>query len=379
MPSFEIPDGPTTVSLKSTTDKGQAVRTGTASFTVTNKSGGSVRAGFGIEPQGDAKEAWFEIPGEKERVFADNETQKMTVNIKAPGNTAVGDYKFRFIVANVNDPYKDFTKSAVVTFNVANVVKPPPPPVNWPLIIGIIVGVVLLVGGGVAAWLLLSPGPTPQNLAAVPDVVGQSYASADTMLKAKGFVAKQRNEIAGQPPGKVVAQDPVKNAQLAAGGTVNLDVGKGAKVPDVRTKSPDAARQQLIDSGFNNVTVQTGPATGADPNTVVAQAPEQGTDADPSQPVKLTIDPGVTVPDRRGWMLLSIGDAFAGFNVTVNQRAELGTVNQIIDTDPPAGSVRKKNSPLTIFVRVAPCSGIFCLKSRVPYRDYVTQLKGGGG
>jgi serine/threonine-protein kinase len=378
MPSFEIPDGPTTIQLKSTTDKGQTIRTGTASFTVTNKSGGTVRASFGIEPQGDAKAAWFDIPGEKERSFADKETQKINVDIKAPGNAAVGDYKFRFVAVNVNQTDTDFTKSAVVTFNVAQEGKPPPPP-NWGLIIGIIAGVVLLVGGGLAAWFLMKPVPPPQTMVAVPGVVGQTYTAADTMLKAKGLVAKQRDVVAGKPPGIVAAQDPAEKTQLAKGGTVNLDVGKGVKVPDVRTKSPDVARQQLLDSGFNNVTVSMGPATGAVPNTIVSQVPEQNTDADAATPVTLTIDPGLSVPDRMGWMLPSIGDAFSGFNVTVGQRAEAGTVNQIVDISPPPGTVLKKNSPVTLTVRVAPCPFHICVRNRVPYKDYVRQMKGGGG
>lgn len=360
MPSFEIPDGPTTISLKSQMVKGQSIRTGTAVFSVTNKSGQPLAGRLSAQPQGDAKADWFEVQGEKERPFAAAETQKITVNVKAPPGVKVGDYKFRFRAVNVNDPDNDYTDSAVVTFNVAEVIKPPPPkfPV-WAIVVAVLA--VVLVGGGVglAIWR-----PWETKTVAVPDVVGKTYSQAQSIVSDAGLVAAKTDDTTpGKPPGTVVSESPAKGSQLDKGSTVTLAVAKGMTVPDVRNKSFDAAHQQLVDAGFTVAdTPQTGAPSGAAPNTVIDSVPTKGATVSAGQTITLVIDPGVTVPSVVGSTLGSVASNLnANFKVTVSVQHDGGETDVIASQNPASGTVAK-GSPLALTVHGPLCQfGRFCL------------------
>src|SRR3954451_4899117 len=122
MPTFEIPDGPTTVELKRS---GDAPATGSIVFNVTNTSTDGCAGRLSIVPSGSSKEQWFAIDGDRERTFAAGETQTATIKITAPKDVAAGDYPFRLRAVAVNDPDNDHTEGPVATAKVP----PPPPPV----------------------------------------------------------------------------------------------------------------------------------------------------------------------------------------------------------------------------------------------------------
>ena len=81
MPSFEIPDGPTSVALKTEAGFHKA----NAVFGVTNKTGEGLTARFSVQIQGGGKAEWYSIQGEPERPVAAGETQTVTVVAKIPG------------------------------------------------------------------------------------------------------------------------------------------------------------------------------------------------------------------------------------------------------------------------------------------------------
>lgn len=375
MPSFEIPDGPTAVALKNQLVKGQNIRAGSAMFSVTNKSGQPLAGRVSVQPQGDAKAEWFELQGEKERNFAGNETQKITINIKAPPAAVVGDYKFRFRVVNVNDPDNDYTDSAVVTFSVTAVPKPEPSKVPW---LWIILGIVLLlvIVGGVVAWLLLS-GPSTPSQVAVPDVVGKTYTDAAKKITDAGLTAKKTDDTTpGKTPGTVVTEKPVKGTQVDSGSTVTLSVAKGTVLPDMRNKSFDAAKQQLEDAGFTvTASPQTGTPKGAQPGTVIDSTPAVGATVGAGQSVTLTIDPGVNVPNVVGSTLGSVATNLnKNFNVVVTVSADGGTTDVIASQNPASGTVEKGHN-LNLTVHGPKCTFITCRKFiKVPYSAYQSQM-----
>jgi hypothetical protein len=156
MPTFEIPDGPTTVDLKRAAD-GSA--TGAVVFNVTNKSGDSCNGRLSAVPAGNAKAEWFAVEGDRERTFAAGETQTATVRITAPKDAAAGDYPFRLRAIAVNDPDNDHAEGPVATATVPPPVAPDPAP-HIPWWVWLVVGLVLLavVGGGLFLLLHKSGG-----------------------------------------------------------------------------------------------------------------------------------------------------------------------------------------------------------------------------
>ena len=232
MPSFEIPDGPTTVALTTQTVKGKLTRVARVTFTVTNKTNEPLACRLKAAPQGDAQAEWFEVQGEKERPFAASETQKITVDIAAPGDLKPGDFKFRLQAISVNDPGNDYAESAVATLTVPEVIRHTR---LWPYIL---VAAVLVLIVGVVAFVVLHPGGGGGNatnevsnaasnaatnqaatntLTPVPDVSSSqkvTFESAFQTLTGAGFTVSPTVGATISPTGPydvVVGQYPLPN------------------------------------------------------------------------------------------------------------------------------------------------------------------------
>jgi len=386
MPSFEIPDGPATTALKPQNVKGQTVRAGSATFSVTNKSGQPLAGRVSILPQGDAKAAWFEIGGEKERSFAASETQKISVDIKAPANAPVGDYKFRLRVVNVNDPDNDYTDSPVVTFNVPAVDGPPP----FPWWILAVVGAVLLVVvvGGVIAYVVFS-GPGQVQ---VPDVVtaGMTYDKAAAQISTAGLNPVQNPTPATSgTPGNVVDENPKAGTQVDAGSTVTLTVAKAAPpppppstpmvtVPDVSTQGYAYAEAKgILEANQFVVTEAMVAATGKAPGTVIAQSPAANTQiAANNKAITLSVDPGVSVPDVSSGMNLTFQSAYNSLHyvgLEIGQqfcKVDPAHVNLVLGQNPGTGTVVAKGSNVALTLGAANCF-IFIPHKFIPLEKYV--------
>lgn len=74
-----------------------------------------------------------------------------------------------------------------------------------------------------AISITVSAGP---GLVTIPDVTGQSYAQARSLLEQLGFQVGPAHEdtAAAAPPGTVVAQDPLPTRAVVAGSVVTLTV-----------------------------------------------------------------------------------------------------------------------------------------------------------
>lgn len=146
MPTFEIPDGPTTVDLKRGAG-GSA--TGSVVFNVTNKSSDGCDGRLSVVPSGSAVENWFSVGGSRERAFGAGETQTVTIAVTVPAGIAAGDYPFRLRAVAVNDPDNDHAEGPVATAKVPPPTGPDPKP-GIPWWVWLIIGLVALavVGGG---------------------------------------------------------------------------------------------------------------------------------------------------------------------------------------------------------------------------------------
>jgi len=377
MPSFEIPDSPAQLELRNQAVNGKPCRVATTTFTVTNKTAQALSGRFKITPQGDAKAEWLALEGEKERPFGPSETQKVNVNVSLPGDVPAGEYKFRLVVMNVNDPGNDFTESAVVTFSPPKPAAPAAHGPIWPYIAAAVV--LLLIVGGVVTYLLW---PTTVTVAGV---VGKTAADARSALEAQGLVVQSVDDhTPGKTVGTVVSENPqagtsvdpkstVVIAVAAASGPVLIDIPNVVTTP---AKTFDAARQQLIDAGFTNVspTPVDGPAaTGAPPGTVIDTNPKLPAKVPANQAITLIVDPGVPVPvGLIGTNIADVGNQLAPFSTTVRLLGDNGANNVIADFDPKPGPLAL-HAALTVKVHSPGCVFHpplhFCI-STMPYKDF---------
>lgn len=233
MPSFEIPDGPTTIALK----KEGAFHKGSAVFGVTNKTGEGLTARFSVQVQGDGKAEWYQIQGESERAVAAGENQTVTVVAKVPAATPPGQHRIKLRAINVNDPDNDSTDSAAATVTVPAVAAATPSPKKpfpwW--ILAVVGGVLVLVIGVIIAIVALSGSK-------VPNVAGQPYAEAVKALDEAGYKDVKRidKQTGDKPPETVLDQTPAAETKAKKTETIQLTVAAPMPVvvPDPPKEEP---------------------------------------------------------------------------------------------------------------------------------------------
>jgi hypothetical protein len=225
MPTFEIPDGPTTVELKRSPD---ATAAGSIVFNVTNKSSDSCAGRLSVVPSGSSKEEWFAIDGDRERTFAAGETQTATINVSAPRDVAAGDYPFRLRAVAVDDPDNDHAEGPVATAKVPAPPAPVPHKSLWWLWLLIALLLLALIGAGVWFAFLRDKGtktvPAPDFTAGI--TVEQAKKNP------KGFKIV---DAPGQPTGKaagiIVTQDPAPKAPALPGQDIKVTFDPGPPPP----------------------------------------------------------------------------------------------------------------------------------------------------
>jgi eukaryotic-like serine/threonine-protein kinase len=197
----------------------------------------------------------------------------------------------------------------------------------------------------------------------VPQLIGLKDTDADRQLRDAGL-KPQRREVEDEvnPPGQVVAQDPLANTQVRRGATVVISVSTGApivEVPDVRNRPFDTAREALVAAGF-----RVGPPnqvnSDQEPNTVLDQAPAAGTRQPKGSNITLTVSKGVeqiAVPNVRGRTQSDAANVLgqAGFRTTTRSESssdfDQGTV---VRTEPSSGTPLERNSVVTLIVSSGP-------------------------
>lgn len=235
MPTFEIPDGPTTVDLKRSGDaQNPGPATGSLEFSVKNTCPDSTAGRLSVVPSGSSKEEWFAIEGDRERTFPAGLPQPVKVTVTAPHDVPAGDYPFKLRAVAVNDPDNDHAEGPVATAKV------PPPPVPgkkslwwlW-LLIGLLV--LALIAGGV--WFAFFRDTGPETVEAPDFTVGMTVDQAK--LDPRGFkIVATPGQPSGKPAGTILSQDPAPLSPVLPGHEIRVTFDPGAPPPQVRPDPP---------------------------------------------------------------------------------------------------------------------------------------------
>ncbi len=161
---------------------------------------------------------------------------------------------------------------------------------------------------------------------AVPSVTGLDYPTAVAALEKSGFKAGPAVEEVSSDKelGLVFNQEPAADAQADPKTTevkLTVAVGETVLVPNVTGKPLVAAQALLEDRGFT-AAFSTGKPSGQQPDAVLVQEPAGDTKAPKGGVVKVTIDPGVVVPNLVNPAL----DGIAGIQALKNAGVEIGTI-----------------------------------------------------
>lgn len=262
MPTFEIPDGPTTVELTRSGDaKTPGPATGSIVFNVTNTSNDSCDGRLSVVPSGNSKEEWFTIEGDRERAFASGETQTATIKISAPKEVTAGDYPFRLRAVSVADPDNDHAEGPVATAKV------PPPAVivnkGIPWWVWLLIGLVVLAAVGAGLYFALRDGdeeeaPPTNNVVTAPESKVPKFVDQNVdniPANASGYqIIKNETANTNRPPRIVYEQDPKPDTALPAGQRVIVSYEPGVVVPELPggatfASAPNALRAAGLQPG----------------------------------------------------------------------------------------------------------------------------------
>jgi beta-lactam-binding protein with PASTA domain/tRNA A-37 threonylcarbamoyl transferase component Bud32 len=252
-------------------------------------------------------------------------------------------------------------EAPTVAAAVARSVIPAPTPRrrNWAGAVAAIIGLGLLAA--VVAYLLTSTRDSTPTAARVeiPNVVGQQFDAASAALTGTGFsVSRLDDELSTQPPGTVLAQDPVGGRLADKGTTVTLTVsGAEVTLPDVTGQQYESAAGQL--QRLTLVVQRTNVDSTQPVGTVLESNPPGKTKVAKGSTVTLSVavEPGVDVPDVARQPQ---ADAVAilrgvGLNPVISEEAsETIPKGSAIRTEPTAGSRSAKNSSIRLIVSSGP-------------------------
>jgi len=343
--------------------------------TVHNISGRELRVGARILVDPPAKNEWVgpiirsdqKDKKETEWDLAENDTIQLTVPIKAAG-AAEGNYGFRVEVFSTAAPGEEYVTGNTLAFKVpAKKAEPPAKEKGkFPMwIIFVILGVLLVVGGGVAAWLLLGGDK-------VPDLAGKSLAEAETALQESdlklGNVTKQ---VTGDNPvDTVISQDPPADTKIEEGlDTVDLVIEAEPEpetepepeavlipVPQLVSMSFEVAESTLLGDNLKlgNVTEQI---TGNHPiGTVLEQTPEAKTKVEKDSAVNIVIEAvSVVVPDLKDKFSAEAQEMLTMANLVLDDEITQKRTGKhkggvILEQTPPAGERVRPETVVSITV-----------------------------
>jgi eukaryotic-like serine/threonine-protein kinase len=234
--------------------------------------------------------------------------------------------------------------------------EPPHRRALWPWLVALLV--LLLAGGGVAAYLLLRPVKE-----VVPGVVGEPFTAAQSQLQGKGFTVSQLQVTNAKPSGTVIAQNPLAGAKAKQGSNVSLTVSSGpgnTTVPTVVGETLQQAKSsiQIANLRVGRIVHQT--STQYAKGQVIDTSPTAG--QQPPVGTRVTIfvssgPPAVQVPDVTGE---DEGQAKStlqsrGFNVNaVSQVSTSATPGTVLSQNPAGGKSAATGATVTLVVAKAP-------------------------
>jgi eukaryotic-like serine/threonine-protein kinase len=219
--------------------------------------------------------------------------------------------------------------------------------------------VLLLVGGGVAAYLLTRP-----TKAVVPDVVLKQLSVARAELEDADFNVSTNFQTDKHAYGTVIGQFPLAGVKKDEGSTVALTVSQGpgnGTVPSVQGLTIEQADRAIRHAKLKIGRTVSQSSTVYAAGDVISTSPAAGATPPVGTPVVITVStgpPNVAVPNVSGESLSAAKAALqaAGFtNITTSTQASTTVKpNNVITTSPAPGAKVPASATINIVLATAP-------------------------
>lgn len=228
----------------------------------------------------------------------------------------------------------------------------------WPWLAGFLV--LLLIAGGVTAYLLTRPSKVP-----VPIVVKLMQAAATTKITNAGFVPNVISEQSPDAIGTVIDQTPVGGALVNKGTLVTLTVSSGpgtVNIPTIVQLPKQEAIKELKNAGLMVPRILQAHSATVPPGQAIRTNPPAGASLEVGSAVTLYVSLGpapVRVPSVIGEQLAAARPVLtaSGLRVhAVRQPSSTASRGTVIDQDPNPNSPAQPGSIVTLTVASAPAT-----------------------
>jgi hypothetical protein len=201
MSSFSMTTPETTVNLRPAAVKSAEIASGTVSYSITNRTGATVRTRVRVDSMEGAEQSWFSVRGGEEREIGPGATESVSIDLSVPGGS--GNHLFRAIAINLADPDNDYETGATVAFDRPSLVADNGKIKWW--MIAIPIALIAIVGGVIAAFLIDGrgdpppPRPEPGETVVIPNFIGSPIEKARETLNSRGINFEERQVTNRQP------------------------------------------------------------------------------------------------------------------------------------------------------------------------------------
>jgi len=230
---------------------------------------------------------------------------------------------------------------------------------RWPWVL-LVLGLLCLIGGGVAAYLLTRPTKVE-----VPAVTGEQFSIAQAQLQNDGFNVNEIQLTSQKKQGTVIAQDPQAGAKVKQGATVALNVSTGpgnATVPSVVGETLNQAKSAIQIANLKVGRIEQQSSTTVAAGQVIGTSPPAGATPGVNTPVTIIVSTGpppVKVPDVTSETVAQAKVQLEGppgqFTVTTTQQVSTTTApGTVISQTPAGGTSVKPSTTIALVVAKAP-------------------------
>lgn len=204
-------------------------------------------------------------------------------------------------------------------------------------------------GSTVSVWF--STGPQSVS---VPDVSKHTQEEAKDILEAAGFKVGNVTTMDSAiiPKDKVVKTNPAARSRQTKGTIISLYISSGlTQIPSVTGQPKDAALEQLKQSNFTQITIESEASNTVAEGSVTRIEPGEGSTVEAGSPVTIWVSTGkqqVSVPFVTNSTLAEAKSILsaAGFQVSVNGPQDDNAT--VVSMSPNGGSQADSGSTITL-------------------------------
>jgi beta-lactam-binding protein with PASTA domain len=202
---------------------------------------------------------------------------------------------------------------------------------------------------------------------AVPNVVGQTQAAAQTAISGVGLTSTVTTaNSATVAAGLVISESPAAGTGVAPSSSVALTVSLGpatVAVPNVVGQTQAAAQAAITAAGLTNAPAVNANSATVPAGSVISESPAAGTSVAPGSAVTLTVSVGpalVAVPNVVGLTQAAAQAAITAAGLTngtvTNANSATVPAGSVISENPVAGTGVAPGSSVTLVVSIGPAA-----------------------